>query len=161
MATFSANILQWVIYDAYQEDYEAQQLEKELERERKEQSKMSTGKPPVQQKKDTGKAELSQILQGRIYECWKVLERMINQNTYDDIAKGKKSFFSNMRITIFVDYRYWDDPSDEFRDEEGTLLPLWKFTYDRTKRNTVTDISWNPYYYDLFVVCFGFCKFLL
>lgn len=58
----------------------------------------------------------------------------------------------------FADYRYWNDPSDEFRDEEGTLLPLWKFTYDKTKKNTVTDIAWNPYYYDLFAVTFGFCK---
>lgn len=65
--------------------------------------------------------------------------------------------FSNNNIR-FPDYRYWDDPSDEYREEEGTLLPLWKFTYDKTKKNTVTDIEWNPYYYDLFAVCFGFCK---
>lgn len=62
-------------------------------------------------------------------------------------------------VFSLLDYRYWDDPSDEFRDEEGTLLPLWKFTYDKTKKNTVTDISWNPYYYDLFSVCFGFRKY--
>jgi hypothetical protein len=39
MGTFSANVLQWIIYDAYQQDYAAQQLEKELERERKEKEK--------------------------------------------------------------------------------------------------------------------------
>lgn len=62
-------------------------------------------------------------------------------------------------IAIFrvTDYRYWDDPSDEFREEEGTLLPLWKFTYDKTKKNTVTYMAWNPWYYDFFAVCFGFC----
>lgn len=144
MATFSANVLQWVIYDGYQQDFEAQQLEKELERERKEKDKAPVSRHQAP-KKVQGKAQLSEAVQGRVLECWKVLERMINQNTYDEIAK---------------DYRYWDDPSDEFREEEGTLLPLWKFTYDRTKKNTITDLEWNPFYYDLFQVCFGFLDFL-
>lgn len=61
-------------------------------------------------------------------------------------------------ILIFPDYRYWEDPADEFREEEGTLLPLWKFTYDKVRKNTVTDIEWNPYYYDLFNVTFGYRK---
>ncbi|XP_076260407.1 dynein intermediate chain 2, ciliary [Rhynchophorus ferrugineus] len=144
MATFSANVLQWVIYDGYQKDFEAQQLEKELERERKEKEKAPVSKHQPQ-RKTPGRSQLSEAVQGRVLECWRVLERMINQNTYDDIAK---------------DYRYWDDPSDEFREDEGTLLPLWKFTYDRTKKNTITDLEWNPYYYDLFAVCFGFLDFM-
>lgn len=89
MATFSSNVLQWVIYDAYQEDYEAQQLEKELEKERKEQGKMPVGKATVQQKKSAGQGQATEM-QGKILECWKVLERMINQNTFDDIAKGER-----------------------------------------------------------------------
>lgn len=71
---------------------------------------------------------------------------MVNQNTYDEIAQ---------------DYRYWEDPSDEFRDEEGTLLPLWKFTYEKTKRMNVTDLCFNTLYYDLYAVCFGSCKQML
>lgn len=144
MANFSANILQWVIYDAYQKDFEAQQLAQELERERKERDKAPVSRFQAV-KKAPGRAQLSEAVQRRVLDCWKVLERMINQNTYDDIAK---------------DYRYWDDPSDEFRDEEGTLLPLWKFTYEKTKKNTITDLEWNPYYYDLFQACFGFFDFL-
>jgi dynein intermediate chain 1 len=57
-----------------------------------------------------------------------------------------------------IDYRYWEDPSDEYRDEEGTLLPLWKFVYEKTKKNNVTVLVWNPCYYDLFAVTFGCCK---
>lgn len=53
------------------------------------------------------------------------------------------------------DYRYYEDPSDEFREEEGTLLPLWKFTYEKTKKMNVTDMCFNTLYYDLFAVCFG------
>lgn len=88
MGSFSANVLQWIIYDAYQRDFEAQQLEKELERERKEKEKAPVSKHQVMAKKLVGKAQLSEAVQGRVLECWKVLERMVNQNTFDDIAKG-------------------------------------------------------------------------
>lgn len=89
MGTFSANVLQWIIYDAYQEDYAAQQLEKELERERKEKEKAPISRhQAVMTRKLVGKAQLSEAVQGRVLECWKVLERMVNQNTFDDIAKG-------------------------------------------------------------------------
>lgn len=89
MATFSSNVLQWVIYDAYQDDYAAQELEKLRERERKEKEKVPVSKHAVgDSKKQTGRAQLSEAVQGRVLECWKVLERMLNQNTYDEIAKG-------------------------------------------------------------------------
>lgn len=73
-------------------------------------------------------------------QCWQILDRMINQNIFDDIAQ---------------DYRYYEDPSDEFRDEEGTLLPLWKFSYEKTKKMHITDMCFNTLYYDLFAVCYG------
>lgn len=158
MGTFSANVLQWIIYDAYQQDYAAQQLEKELERERKEKEKAPVSRHVAPAKKISGKTQLSEAVQGRVFEGWKVLERMVNQNTYDDIAKGITSFLIRTDLGNCVsDYRYWEDPSDEFREDEGTLLPLWKFSYDKTRKSTVTDIEWNPHYYDLFAVCFGFC----
>jgi dynein intermediate chain 1, axonemal len=59
----------------------------------------------------------------------KVLERMVNQNTYDDIA---------------MDFKYWDDASDQFKTHEGTLLPLWKFTNERARKKSVTSVSWSP-----------------
>lgn len=59
----------------------------------------------------------------------KVLERMVNQNTYDDIS---------------MDFKYWDDASDQFKTHEGTLLPLWKFSNERARRKAVTAIAWNP-----------------
>lgn len=88
MASFSANVLQWVIYDGYQQDYAAQQLEKEKERERKEKDKLPVSRTRGT-KKTTGRSQLSEAIQGRVYECWKVLERMVNQNKYDDVAKGR------------------------------------------------------------------------
>lgn len=59
-----------------------------------------------------------------------------------------------------IDYRYYEDPSDEFREDDGTLLPLWKFTYDKCKKMSVTDICLNTFYYDLFAVCFGSFDFI-
>lgn len=59
----------------------------------------------------------------------KVLERMVNQNTYDDIA---------------MDFKYWNDASDQFKVHEGTLLPLWKFSNERARKKAVTAIAWNP-----------------
>lgn len=60
-----------------------------------------------------------------------------------------------------IDYRFWDDPADEFKEDVGTLLPLWKFSYEKAKKMTVTDIRCSHWYYDLFGVSFGSCKYIL
>lgn len=91
MASFSGNVLQWVIYDAYDSDYTQQQLEKEREREAKEREKAPVSKIPIGKQKKGSKEPLSEIVKERILESWKVLERMVNQNTYNDIAKGFKA----------------------------------------------------------------------
>jgi len=69
----------------------------------------------------------------------------VNQNSYDDIAQ---------------DFKYWEDQSDQFREGEGTLLPLWKFYNERAKRRHVTAIAWNPEYLDLFAVGYGSFDFV-
>ncbi len=40
--------------------------------------------------------------------------------------------------------RYWEDDSDQFKDGKGSLLPLWRFTSDRTKQKHITFIAWHP-----------------
>ena len=42
-------------------------------------------------------------------------------------------FHFDKLFTIFLDFRFYEDTSDEFRDVEGTLLPLWKFEYEKAK----------------------------
>jgi hypothetical protein len=59
----------------------------------------------------------------------KTVERMVNQNTFADIA---------------LDFSYWDDASDAYKPGSGTLLPLWKFTNERARRKAVTAIAWSP-----------------
>ena len=75
----------------------------------------------------------------------KILERMVNQNEEDE---------------IFQDFKYWEDQSDQFRDGEGSLLPLWRFSTERTKRKQVTSVAWNPKYKDLFAVGYGSYDFM-
>lgn len=33
-----------------------------------------------------------------------------------------------MLVPFSSDFKYWEDAADEFRDPEGTLMPLWRFT---------------------------------
>ena len=70
----------------------------------------------------------------------KILERMVNLNTFDEIAQ---------------DFRFWEDASDEFKDVEGSLLPLWRFSLSEAKDLEVTSLCWNPEYSDLFAVSYG------
>ena len=70
---------------------------------------------------------------------------MINQNTFDDIAQ---------------DFKYWEDAADEYREQEGSLLPLWIFQNDMTKKLACTNLAWNTHYNDLFAVAFGSCKLI-
>ena len=76
----------------------------------------------------------------------KILERMVNQNTFDEIAQ---------------DFRFWEDNSDEFKDTEGSLLPLWRFSLSEARESEleVTGLCWNPAYSDLFAVSFGSYNF--
>ena len=96
----------------------------------------------------------------RMLRAAKILERMVNQNTYDEIAQ---------------DFRFYEDASDEFRqipftgdmhgfdniscrEFEGTLLPLWKFGFERARKLEITALCWNPTYNDLFAAGFGSCN---
>ncbi|NXC16129.1 DNAI1 protein, partial [Corythaeola cristata] len=138
---FSATANQWEIYDAYVE--ELLKIEKSKEKE----------KPKVQiakrEEKKKGRKLTSLESQSdditKISKAAKIMERMVNQNTFDDIAQ---------------DFKYFEDASDEYRDQQGTLLPLWKFQCDKTERLAVTAISWNPKYKDLFAVGYGSYDFM-
>ncbi|XP_046145422.1 dynein intermediate chain 2, ciliary [Osmia bicornis bicornis] len=136
-AIFNTHVFQWTIFDEYQEDFAQQQREREKERRI----------PVVQPKKEDLKKKAqteSMALMSRMLQAAKTLERMVNQNIFDEILQ---------------DYRYWDDPSDEFKNGEGSLLPLWKFSYEKTKKHHVTDLCFNNRYYDLFAVSYGTMSF--
>jgi len=134
---FSANANQWEIFDAYQEDFEQNQKKQEKVKPSKVQK--STGK----NEKSINAEQPDDLLKAT--KSAKILERMVNQNTFDEIAQ---------------DFKYYEDDADEFRDQEGTLLPLWKFTYEKSKKLSVTSLAWNRKYVDLFAVAYGSYDFL-
>ncbi|XP_032519697.1 dynein intermediate chain 2, ciliary [Danaus plexippus] len=136
-ATYGATVLQCIIFDFYQEDYARKQREKEEEKPKRLRKKERKHAKSAQQIHDEQLAQ-------RIREAWTILERLVNQNIYDDIAQ---------------DYRYWDDPSDEFREGMGSLLPLWKFQFEPMRSHAVCDVQWNPHYQDLFAVAYGSLDF--
>ena len=80
-----------------------------------------------------------------LLRCARVLERIVNQNNFSEIALGLihgLSFLalpilqSCMKITSYIpfhsDFRFYEDQADDLREtEEGTLLPLWKFLFEK------------------------------
>lgn len=74
------------------------------------------------------------------------------------LGKKKEAVLSWLDLYSVTDFKYWEDTSDEYRDSEGTLLPLWKFSYEKAKKLAVTSLCWNPKYKDLFAASYGSCE---
>uniref|UniRef100_A0A3B3WS86 Dynein axonemal intermediate chain 1 n=1 Tax=Poecilia mexicana TaxID=48701 RepID=A0A3B3WS86_9TELE len=137
--TFSDSANQWEIYDAY------------LEKLQKQDSIEKKRKSTVEKKEDFDVKKNLHITKPKLIyancedvtqvaEVAKIIERIVIQNTMDDIAQ---------------DFKYFEDASDEFRDQEGTLLPLWTFQYEKARHLSVTALCWNNKYQDLFAVGLG------
>nr|CAG4639646.1 EOG090X0HBC [Daphnia magna]SVE83402.1 EOG090X0HBC [Daphnia magna] len=180
--SFTALTNGWIIHDAYRQDLAAQQqkiqqqalINNAVEAVNKGgvPSTTSSSTVPIGSASDisvtvttpsaappvifqpSGETALSPAGVSRLDATAHVIERMLNQNTYDDIAQ---------------DFKYWEDAADEYREPEGTLMPLWRFTPPATllrmfeengsMRNAVpshiTAICWNPHYKDLFAIGLG------
>ncbi|CAF3800983.1 unnamed protein product, partial [Adineta steineri] len=147
-AVFTDNVSQWSIFDAYNEDFEQQQKLKEKESKKhtlkKDDDRKKKFVPSDQQAGD----EFAKFVRSKTANIsLKILERMINLNTFDDIAQG-------------IDFKYWEDAADEYREQQGSLLPLWVFQYDMVKKLSCTNLAWNTQYPDLFAASFGSYDFL-
>lgn len=147
-ASMTGTCNQWEVYDAYIEDQERQRQQEELNRQKAAAKKgpaavdSSAGPHSEDQAKEGPSAALATPALSR---AARVLERMENQNLHREMA---------------MDFKYWDDIADQFRQREGTLLPLWRFQTERCKRKHVTSLCWNPEYDDLFAVGYGSFDFL-
>jgi dynein intermediate chain 1 len=76
----------------------------------------------------------------------KIMERMIVQN-----AEHEK----------FSDYKYYEDNTEDPTAESfGSVIHLWRFTTENSRRKHVTAMTWNPRYKDLFAVAYGSYDFL-
>ncbi|EFJ48219.1 hypothetical protein VOLCADRAFT_81277 [Volvox carteri f. nagariensis] len=141
-ATVSGVCMQWEIYDEYIKDLERQRLD--------EAAKTRGAKKHQAATQHSGTASKQQehvpTLQSQaLLHSLGTLDRMVNQNMFEEVA---------------MDFKYWDDASDAFRPGEGSLLPLWKFASEKSKRRQVTSICWNPMYDDMFAVGYGSYEFL-
>nr|XP_057915645.1 dynein axonemal intermediate chain 1-like isoform X1 [Doryrhamphus excisus] len=128
---YSATASQWDIYDAYTEELHKQEMKKDKQKSKKDGDKNKKKIMLVDTPSDDNHHMTTAI---------KLLERMVNQNTCNEIAQ---------------DFKYFEDAADEFREQEGTLLPLWKFQCDKAKMMCVTALCWNEKYPDLFAVGLG------
>uniref|UniRef100_A0A671TTU9 Dynein, axonemal, intermediate chain 1, paralog 2 n=1 Tax=Sparus aurata TaxID=8175 RepID=A0A671TTU9_SPAAU len=88
-----------------------------------------------------------------IYDAYvEELQKQEKNKEKQKAAPSKKDSDKSKKKTMLTEAQ---DGSDEFRDKEGTLLPLWKFHYDKAKRLSVTALCWNKKYQDLFAVGMG------
>ena len=74
----------------------------------------------------------------------KILERMINQNIYAEIV---------------FDFKYFEDRTDDFKEIEGSLYPLWRFESEASAEQDVTCLVWNSLYPDMFAAGYGSYNF--
>uniref|UniRef100_A0A8U8BI53 Uncharacterized protein n=1 Tax=Geospiza parvula TaxID=87175 RepID=A0A8U8BI53_GEOPR len=126
----------WFIYDSYVEELERMEKAKEKEK----------AKPVAVKKEDqkTGR-KLSVVELPVCFTMWgKCLFKVLVGASVEQVKN----------------FKYFEDASDEYRGQKGTLLPLWKFQYEKTKKLAVTALSWNPKYKDLFAVGYGSYDFM-
>lgn len=136
---FSHTVNQWSIYDDYLEDAHLK------EKAAKEKAKgAGAGKNKDEEKNGTLPdihADDLYYKNGELRKAMVITERMANQNSFDDISQ---------------DYKYWEDASDELGDKKsGSLLPLWKFQFQKEKQKQITAVCWSPIFPDLFAVGYG------
>ena len=114
--------------------------------EKKTETKESKNEETVKQRRRLvgGKPSGSEENTERMLLSAKILERMINQNIYAEIV---------------FDFKYWEDRSDEFKEVEGSLYPLWRFECEESANQDVTSLVWNTFYPDMFAAGYGSYNF--
>ena len=97
-ASFSETVNQWVIYDSYV-DYEYQkELQDEQDRKVRGYDNKVTRKRLLGEKAIDENLEISE----KIVKAAKVLERMVNQNIYIDLALGKNANYFTLFIIKYI-----------------------------------------------------------
>ena len=61
-------------------------------------------------------------------------------------------------IKDILDFRFYEDTSDFHKENEGTLLPLWDFSYSECSNMENTALCWNAAFHDLFAAGYGSCR---
>jgi dynein intermediate chain 1 len=141
---YSEQVNQWIIYDAYKSDCLISMMEHKQDGASRSISFEDKLASIVVDRDESG-PDRSDVMHSESMEnALKIMGRLVNQNAEDE---------------IFQDFKYYEDKADDIKPGQGTLLPLWRFSNDRTSRKQVTSLSWNPRYNDLFAVGYGSYEF--
>lgn len=142
---YQDDVNQWKVYDSYKSDFILNQSIEKQDGGARNVSFDDRLASIVFSKEEPSTAKPEIIHCKPMENALKTVERLLNQNAQDE---------------IFHDFKYFEDKSDEFRNGEGTLLPLWRFSTDRTNRKHVTSLCWNPRYKTMFAVGYGSYDFM-
>lgn len=146
-SNFKGSCTQWEIYDTYVAEKARQDALKEKKKPHHEEKQSSADGPTFERSSGATEENASMwAASAKIVtlEGAKKIERMVNQNSFDDVLQ---------------DFKYWDDASDEVKPDEGSLLPLWTFVNEPTKKKHVTALCFNPSYPDMLTVGYGSYNF--
>ncbi len=146
-AEFSENVTHWEISDTYLEDVEKAAALRNVSNKKHGQNKSAEDEGEIKPLESASTATTDVTSTDRFRTAVKVMERLVNQNA---------------ELDLFMDFKYHEDKDGESASKEGkgTFLPLWTFQYKDAKKKTVTALSWNPYYNDLFAVGYGSYDFV-
>ena len=126
--------------------------------EEKDMAKEQDGVKPIRRRISTEEEETEkEIMRRKMTRSLRMLERMVNQNNHNEISLGNHFFSMSHFSAHFLDFKFYEDQADEFKENEGTLLPLWSFTFDKAASLENTGLCWNPAYSDLFAASYGSC----
>lgn len=104
------------------------------------------------------------LLKRRQVRILKSIERVLNQNRNHELIYSKQPIVVLIEDlweqSIDLDFKYFEDQTDEIREPMGTLFPLWKFSSSVPNRS-VTALAWNPAYPDMLVIGYGLCERML
>lgn len=140
---FSEQVNQWMIYDTYKSECLISMMEHKQDGDSK--ISFEDKLASIVSEKDGAELEKIDMMHSESMEsALKIMGRLVNQNAGDE---------------IFQDFKYYEDKADIIKPGQGTLLPLWRFSNDRTGRKQVTSMCWNPRYNDLFAVGYGSYEF--
>jgi len=87
------------MYDAYLDEHNQQQKEKE-KKEKKEKAALAPQKKDEPKKSDS--APVKSVVQPSQGSSAKILERMTNQNTYDEVIQGTYKLLFLVKINTFL-----------------------------------------------------------
>jgi hypothetical protein len=110
VAVCSGSCTQWEIYDEYARDLERQKQEEMMKQKgaKKGNTASSSSKKPVA---DAAAEPSTNIMQStEMSTALQILDRMVNQNMFEEIA---------------MDFKYWEDASDAYRQVVHPLHMHW------------------------------------